>query len=230
MLFIGIDDTDVAGAPGTNKLARRLAARLGQRWPVFGITRHQLLIDPRIPYTAKNSSAAIMLDRDDLDPEEAARLVCEFVQAESAAGSDPGVCVGQRVPAEVLAFGRRAQREVLSQAESRRLAERFGLFLAGLGGTEDGVTGALAAVALAASADDGRFVQLGSWPDDLSGVQSADVLEERGVAAFLQDPTGEPLEPHAMDVGKRLRPAYRSGRIVLYVAETAGGWHAVRKT
>jgi tRNA(Ile2) C34 agmatinyltransferase TiaS len=64
------------------------------------------------------------------------------------------------VPHEVIRFGVRCQYEVVTQDEARELAKRSGLPLAGLGGTEDGVIGAMAAVGLAASYNDGRVVQI----------------------------------------------------------------------
>ena len=230
MLFIGLDDTDAVGSPGTNKLARRIVQRLTGRHSVFGVTRHQLLVDPRIPYTSKNSAAAIMLlNTVRTDRRELARQVGALTAESASRGSDPGVCVAVDVPPEVVRFGLRAKQHVLTQAEARALAQRTDLHLEGLGGSEDGVIGALAAVGLAATGDDGWFVQLGAWPDDLSGEQPADVLRERGVEQFLLDQGGEPAEPDRVDVGKRLRPSYRSGRIVLYVRPTGSGWQAVRR-
>lgn len=60
-LLIGIDDTDNPYTPGTGRRARALlhelqAAGLGSP---AGATRHQLLVDDRIPYTSHNSSACL---------------------------------------------------------------------------------------------------------------------------------------------------------------------------
>ena len=103
------------------------------------------------------------------------------------------------------------------------VAKRAGLHLVGLGGTGQGVVGALAAVGLAATGDDGRFVQLGAWPDDLSGEQPAGLLRERGVDVFLADPDGPAVAPGSADIGKRLRPSYRGGKVVLYLRRTPTG-------
>jgi len=61
MLFIGLDDTDTLESRGTGRLARRIAAALAADYSVLGVTRHQLLVDPRVPCTRNNSSAAIAL-------------------------------------------------------------------------------------------------------------------------------------------------------------------------
>jgi len=61
MVFIGLDDTDALESRGTGYLARQIAAALATDYPVLGVTRHQLLRDPRVPCTRNNSSAAIAL-------------------------------------------------------------------------------------------------------------------------------------------------------------------------
>jgi hypothetical protein len=58
-ILIGIDDTDNAETHGTGRRARQLGERLAADGlaEVDGITRHQLLIDPRIPYTSPANRA-----------------------------------------------------------------------------------------------------------------------------------------------------------------------------
>ena len=62
MIYVGIDDTDVVGAPGTNKLARSLIRDVAGRFRSIVAVRHQLLFDPRVPYTSKNSSASMLFE------------------------------------------------------------------------------------------------------------------------------------------------------------------------
>ena len=68
MYLVGLDDTDVLESRGTGHLARQIAAALATEYQVLGVTRHQLLLDPRVPCTRNNSCAAIVLgeneDRD----------------------------------------------------------------------------------------------------------------------------------------------------------------------
>jgi len=237
VIYVGIDDTDMPGTPGTNQLARTLAARWVGRFQCELIVRHQLLHDPRVPFTSKNSAAALLLNangHDTIDPLIAdLRVAIEdwFVE-----GSDPGLCVTRTVPREVRQYAKRCQREVVKQKEARDLAARFGLHLEGLGGTEDGVIGALAAVGLVADGDDGRVVKIGDWPDDLDGVRDIQTLSARGVEVRSIEETGHVVTSGRVDVGKHLRPNYRGHRIVLFVepaAETSNGsrlWRAVRLT
>ena len=86
----------------------------------------------------------------------------------------------------------------------------------GLGGREDGVIGALAAVGLAATGNDGCVVQIGDWSDEISGVQPLCVLQDRQVE-IREWETNRPVTPERIDVGKKLRPNRRDGRNVLFV-------------
>lgn len=138
-------------------------------------------------------------------------------------GSDPGLCVADAVPADVVAFGRRCQREPVPQREARELARKVGIHLEGLGGTEDGVIGALAAVGLIASGEDGRVVHLNgwNWPDPFSGPQPVPAILDRGVAEIVERDSGRRVKDGIVDVGKHLRPGYCGGRVILFV-ERAG--------
>jgi hypothetical protein len=84
MLYLGLDDTDNLESRGTGQLARRIAGILAGSCKVLGVTRHQLLRDPRIPYTKNNSSAAILVDGDgNLDPERILDRVRSLMMAEN---------------------------------------------------------------------------------------------------------------------------------------------------
>ena len=222
MLYVGIDDTDTLDDPGTNQLARHIVRQLAGRFHGRLIVRHQLLDDPRVPYTSKNGCASILLEPlgtpstteliDDLR-----RMMLDWCPV----GSDPGLCVASRAPTVVTEYARRCQRELVSQGEARALAAECGIHLEGLGGTQDGVIEALAAVGLAATGDDGRVIHLGESAEDLfdiTGAQSVARLHELGVAEIRCTQTHEILHQGLVDVGKRLRPNLRGGRVVLFVA------------
>jgi len=233
MIYVGIDDTDVQGSVGTKQLARVLAAQLADRYRCRLILRHQLLQDPRVPCTTKNSSVSLQLEPlNGSSHESLFGEIREFLRAHWVEGSDPGLCLTESVPEEVTSFARRCQRELVAQGEARRLAEQHGIPLEGLGGTEDGVIGALAAVGLAVDGSDGRVLQIGQWPDDLAGMQEVETLRGRGVEVRCLD-SGAEVTEGTVDVGKHLRPNYRQERVVLFVQSAAaeGGsapWQAVR--
>jgi len=236
-LYLGLDDTDVIDSPGTNQLARRIAQRLPAGCHATIILRHQLLVDPRVPFTSQNGSASIAVacgrsfHRGALLPMLRREMAAWFVT-----GSDPGLCVAEQVPSEVIEFGRRCQCELMAQADARRVAGEAGIHLEGLGGTEGGVIGALAAVGLLASGDDGRVIHRPgwSWPDQFAGPQPINAILARGVDVVRDARSGDVVPAGTVDIGKHLRPAYRGGKVVLFVepddvAEAAlRAWRAVK--
>ena len=222
MFFIGLDDTDNLESRGTGHLARGIAAALAADYIVLGVTRHQLLLDPRVRSTRNNSCAAIALDLDgDAEPADLLERVRGLMLADFQPGSDPGLCVARTVPAPVSEFGRRVQRELVTQDEARALAAEHGLLLQGLGGDEDGVIGALAAVGLAASGEDGRYVLVGR-SRELSGLQPVSALLAAGILA-VQTVDGRPVTEGLVQTDK-LRPARRGGRPIAIVERANDHW------
>ena len=233
MIYVGIDDTDILGSPGTNQLARAILKALGPIGKSAIICRHQLFFDPRVPYTSLYGSSSIQLPRGEEVPRgELIDTVREVMRAWYVEGSDPGLAVAARASAEMAAFAARAKTDVVSQSDARAVADRAGCHLEGLGGTEQGIIGALAAIALVAGGDDGRVVHVDEWPwpDHFSGQQPVAAIAARGVAE-IRTPTGEAFAGDVVDVGKHLRPNWRSGRIVLFVESASHGespWRALK--
>lgn len=221
MYLIGMDDTDNLESRGTGHMARQVAATLRADHAILGVIRHQLLVDPRVPYTKRNSSATIVMDAEDLDQEALADRVRALMLADYHQGSDPGLCIAHCVPVVITEFGRRAQRELVTQEEARTLAADHGMILYGLGGNEGGVIGALAAVGLAASGDDGRYVMVGGVRE-LEGLHPVSALLEAGVDA-VQTTDGEPVT-HGLVQTDKLRPARRAGKPVAIVARDGEHW------
>jgi hypothetical protein len=170
-----------------------------------------------VPCTKNNSSKALLLDGGDgVDLGVLAARVAGLMLADFQPGSDPGLCIARSVPAEIVEFGLRAQRELLTQAEARGLAARHGIYLEGLGGDEMGVIGALAAVGLTAGGDAGRYIQVGE-ARGLIGPQSIESVLAAGVAA-VQTPEGQPIVTGVVQADG-LRPARRGGRAVAVVKQ-----------
>jgi hypothetical protein len=108
----------------------------------------------------------------------------------------------------------------VTQAEARALAEAHAIPLVGLGGSQDGVIGALAAVGLAASGEDGRYVLVGR-SRELSGLQSIPSLLAAGIQA-VRTSDGRPVT-NGLVLTDKLRPARRGGQPVA-VVEWAGDY------
>lgn len=226
MIYLGIDDTDNAEGGGTGRVAREIAAVLAPDYPVTGVSRHQLLVDPRVPYTRNNSCNVIHLaTRPEVAPALFERIPPLLV-ARCLEGSDPGLCVGG-IDAAAHPFGRAAQTRLVTQAEAWDAAAGIGALLAGLGGTQDGLIGALAGVILAASGDDGRFVDVGGVRS-LGGIVSIPALLAAGVAEVRTVGDEAVTEGRVDTRGGRVRPLLRGHRAVLLVEpDGTGEWQVV---
>jgi hypothetical protein len=217
-LFIGLDDTDILTSRGTGHLAREIAAVLQDAGhTLLGVTRHQLLRDPRVPCTKKNSCAAIHLEVDDAaDLDEILTQVQQIVVANAPEGSDPGLCLTADVPEAVTAYAHRVQTQLVTQDEARAVARRHTISLLGLGGDRSGVIGALAAVGLAADGSDGRYVLVGR-SRELQGWQPVAALLDAGIAAVRT--LDEQIVTGGLVQTDRLRPARRDGQPIAVVEE-----------
>jgi tRNA(Ile2) C34 agmatinyltransferase TiaS len=226
-IYIGMDDTDNLESRGTGWLARAIAQDLSGDYAVTGVTRHQLLVDPRIPYTSHNSSAAIGLDEPEtIDLTDLFERVKTLMLAGFVYGSDPGLCVATGAAAQMLfEFGQRAQRDVVTQAEARTLAETHDILFAGLGGSQDGVIGALAAVGLAACGEDGRYLLVGR-SREVAGLQEISAVLGTGISAVMTL-NGQPVS-HGLVLADKLRPARRGAQPVLYVEWQEDHWQPVK--
>jgi tRNA(Ile2) C34 agmatinyltransferase TiaS len=226
VVFIGMDDTDNTLSRGTGHLARQVAGCLGEQFQILGVVRHQLLFDPRIPYTKHNSSAAIILDCPGVpDLEQVFQAVKSCMLADFQPGSDPGLCVAAGVPQAITDFGLRAKAEIVTQEEARGLAAQHGLLLVGLGGTEGGVIGALAAVGLAAGGEDGRYVMVGTLRE-LTGLHPVSTILGAGVH-HLQTLEGQVVKQGMVQASK-FRPARRGGIPVGYIRWNEDHWQPVK--
>ncbi|MFC5993454.1 hypothetical protein ACFQE5_04395 [Pseudonocardia hispaniensis] len=238
-LLIGIDDTDDATSPGTGRRCRQLADELaaaGLGRPA-GATRHQLLVDPRIPYTSHNSSACIGWRSAGADPvavlPEVVGHAGAFLERVCPPAADPGLAVAipQRLPgwSALVDFGLRAKRHVLSIDEATALATATGVHLSGHGGTHGGRIGALAAVGLHLSGDDGLFLFLPGIRD-LEGRLTAEELRRRVPIDRAFGPGAqEPAPDEVIDLGDWVRPVLLAGEAVLLLDPPTTGADGVRR-
>lgn len=233
-ILIGLDDTDNLETEGTGHRARMLCQRLMEENLAQGrgITRHQLLVSPQIPYTSHNSSACLEADAAAERLEEIWALCRSFLLAESAPGSDAGLCLAtfEQTNARVRAFGSRAKTEVIRKAEAQTLADGQGIRLEGLTGTGGGIIGALAGVGLHAAGADGRFL----WMPNLremsnTRVQAGELMQRTGVGAVMTADGREIGPQDWIDLGAWPRPVLRGGQAVLLVEEDENEWRCLAK-
>jgi len=226
LILIGIDDTDNPSSGGTGRLARALAEKLRGRYNVLGVTRHQLLVDPRIPFTKKNSCNVVHLGDETADITGLAEEAAAFISQRSLEGSDPAICVTDARRVAGSSFGQAAQTRVIERAEATRLAEKSGCILEELGGTGIGLIGALAGVVLAAGGNDGRYVEVGRVRE-LTGTVSVQQLLDSGVAD-VRYVEGMSVDNGEVDCGRGVRPSLVDHRPVVFVARADSRLVAVR--
>jgi hypothetical protein len=231
-VVIGIDDTDnlEPDSVGTGRVACAMATVLVERGlgVLLGVTRHQLLIHPAIPYTSHNSSLCIGLDTA-APIAELARATARELVGRAQVGSDPGLCVfaldgEQAARRSVEVFGLAAAERVLTKDQAYAMAKRVGAHLSEHGGTGQGVIGALAAVGQRSRGESGWFV-------DAPGVRALEDVEMVSVAELLAGTAiarVERWDGTTLDAGERvatggrLRPSLRCGVAVLLVEPATG--------
>lgn len=231
-LLIGIDDTDNLLSPGTGRRARALLRELTDAGlgTAAGATRHQLLVDDRIPYTSHNSSACLAWRSPTQNPQAVLDHVIDmagrFLERVCPPDADPGLAVV--VPSRLrditalAEFGWRAKREVLHTNDARQFAEELGVHLSGHGGTQDGVLGALAAVGLHLSGNDGMFISLPGLFElphqtTIDQLHRLVPLDHVWDGARREPDLGDPIE-----LGDWVRPVLLDGRVVLLMDPPLG--------
>lgn len=234
-LFICIDDTDDLDSIGTGELLENMcAAAAAQSLGRSGfVVRYQLLIDEAIPYTSHNSSMCCTFETQDRD---ALTAFCRsYLRENCAAGSDPGLCVLTNDPkldyTVLMAFGKRAQTEVVTKQDAYDAAAAFGadVSLTEHGGTGIGVIGALAGAGLRAGKQEGRIKgKLHPLPGrptmtarefaDLYGIQQ------------LADTDGQPVDPDlVLTFTEPTKAVFRDGKVTGVVTCENGVWKPLPK-
>ncbi|MDD4635569.1 MAG: hypothetical protein PHS35_03040 [Dehalococcoidales bacterium] len=200
IFYIGIDDTDILEGPGTGKIARGVASRLEELGlgRHRGVIRHQLLVDPRIPYTSHNSAKCVLFETS-YSAESLSQPCIDYLAEHFQPGSDPGLCIcePEQFNQELEDYGTSAQKEYLSKQQAYRLAQKLGVFLVELGGTGDGVIGALAAVSLSAGGNDGRYVHLRGIKE-VNGLITAGLVKEKTDTVCIIDDEGQVVPDSAL--------------------------------
>ena len=253
-LYVAFDDTDTIDADrGTGKVGRWFEDELPGGCRLWAVVRQQLLVHPDVPFTSHNSAAVCVVDVIDpaltvaaetKDGGAARRLpslelvgivnerAIKHLQAHWMDGSDPGLCVawdGCRAIPALIAFGRRAAVEVVTQREARKAAS--GARLSAHGGTEDGIIGAAAGVGLTAEGWNGRLIEYRSSFGHLRDVPEPVSVADLGAAGItvvsIDRDAPVPLPDGLVRADGWLRPRLWAGRPVLPVQrDGADGWFA----
>ncbi|MDD3985325.1 MAG: ABC transporter substrate-binding protein [Methanobacterium sp.] len=232
MIYVCVDDTDSLNSRGTGRLARAIAAKLSKKYPVEGVTRHQLYVHPDIPFTSHNSCAVIHLNTDNKkNMDNIFEIAKEEIYNDFIEGSDPGLSVAHesQIKPSLIAYAKDAKDTVLTQKKARKLAENLNIRLEGLGGTEDGVIGSMAGLGLAYMGNDGRFL-LKDNIRNLLGSQFVEKLIEAGIDAIYT------LDGRLVTKGiihnnadKSVKPCPVNGKCILFVDDSKGVFQAIKR-
>jgi len=240
-IFLCIDDTDNIESRGTGELAALIAGEIEEKGlgKCSPITRHQLFVHPDVPYTSHNSSMCFEADIDEVYLDSIIDYASNFLQYESAEGSDPGLCIAVREniiePENLIEFGRRAKSEIITIKEAYALADMLKVHLSEHGGTGQGVIGALAGVGLRMSGNDGRLKGKIKLSSD-TGVESVEYIKAHTGFNRVKDINGSELKDDEMIIlGEPLKAVYLDGKstlLVFSVYDEAAGrslWKACTK-
>jgi hypothetical protein len=115
----------------------------------------------------------------------------------------------------LIEFGRRTKREVLNPNEARELAATLGVHLSGHGGTREGTTGALAAVGLHLSGNDGLFITLPGIRKLPDRATIETVFTLAPIDLTRDGMHRQPRPGEVIELGDWVRPALLDGQAVL---------------
>ena len=231
MVYIGIDDTDNPDTRGTGFRARQLVDRLHEKSiaMAIGVTRHQLLVDDRIPYTSHNSSACLAVTCDN-EQENLMNFCREFLLEIAAEGSDIGLCIADEDRAgAATGFGKAAQTTLVTREDARAVAGNNGIRLEGLTGDHQGIIGALSAVGLYADGNDGRYIWLQGLRDQAHRLMTlADLLNKTCIDKVALRNGIEIIDPESLiDLGPWPRTVRINKQAVLLVEKTSDNKYKV---
>jgi hypothetical protein len=240
MIFVAMDDTDNINTRGTGRLSRNVAEVLSKKYPIKGVVRHQLLVHPDIPYTSHNSCAVIHIDIDIAkhkeDSDKLLKEIFEIAKKEMLddfiEGSDPGLAVASdtQVNSALIAFGKDAQKIIVTQGQARSLARNLNILLQGLGGTEDGIIGTMAGIGLSYTYNDGRYISVGNLRETY-GDQSVETLLNAGIDTIISSEGEIPDKDVIIKTkkNKSVKPSPLNNEVVLLVEHIRGEWKSLKR-
>jgi hypothetical protein len=160
-LFIGIDDTDCLNTKGTEHFTRCLGRQIEQNGlgQIAGISKHQLLKHDSIEYTTANQSVCIELKNAD-SVENLVAFMRSYVRENASRKSQAGFCISEAkgIPRKVVDFGLSCKSKIASTETAYSVAAAANIHIEGIKENSAGIIGALAAVGLRATGEDGYVI------------------------------------------------------------------------
>ena len=221
-----IDDTDeLGGEVSTGLLAEEIAAFAGSFAPVSFVTRHQLLLDPRINYTSHNSCMCLEAWLTESQKQSMLDFALGLLVRKSAPSAEPGIAAALEKDivnaAKLINFGRSAKEAFLSTQRAFRIAREQNVFLKELKSGARGVIGALAGIGLRLSGNDGKI--RGKFELKESNLSVAELLGLNFIEA-VADENFKPLSPdERVNLIGALKPVFLDFKATLLVKKEASG-------
>ncbi|OSQ23549.1 hypothetical protein CCON61_08255 [Campylobacter concisus] len=221
-----IDDTDeLGGEISTGSLAQEIALEISSFAKVSFITRHQLLLDPRINYTSHNSSMCLVAKISKEQKQKALDITLELLTNKYAKSAEPGIAAAFKDEitnvSELINFGKSAKEMLISTEQAKRVANEQNVFLKALTPNARGVIGALAGIGLRLSGSDGKI--RGKFELKESKLSVAKLIELPFIEAVLDENFKELAKDEMINLDGALKPIFWDHKATLLVQKDKNG-------
>ncbi len=221
-----IDDTDeLGGEISTGSLAQEIALEISSFAQVSFITRHQLLLDPRINYTSHNSSMCLVAKISKEQKQKVLDITLELLTNKCAKSAEPGIAAVFKDDIKdtkgLINFGKNAKNMLLTTKQAFEIAMAQNVFLKALTPNANGVIGALAGIGLRLSGSDGKI--RGKFELEKSNLSVRELLDLNFIEA-VADENFKPLSPdERVNLIGALKPIFWDHKATLLVQKDKNG-------
>jgi hypothetical protein len=227
-IFIGIDDTDTATSKGTGFLSRELAKKIESNnlGKVVNITRHQLFVSDKIKYTNRNNSACIEVLT--CQKELLIKFCREIILDATGSESKPVIVYAESniISKNIIDFGCKAKTSVQNIKDAVKLAKDSELIVDFLRSGKNGIIGAIAAIGLRATGNDGRVIWVNGYEiKGLAGTYMVGEVYCRTHVDAIRTADGYKVPTNAsIDFDdKTIKPVFKDNTITFLVEEITNG-------
>ena len=227
LFLLCIDDTDeLGGEISTGSLAEDIASYISSFAKISFITRHQLLLDPRINYTSHNSSMCLAAEISKEEREKVLNFALELISSKCAKSAEPGIAAAFKDEitniSELINFGKSAKQVLINTEQAKRVANEQNVFLKALKPNARGVIGALAGIGLRLSGDDGKI--RGKFKQNAKCLSVGELLKLPYIEAVLDEDFTPLKNSEMINLDEALKPIFWDHKATLLVKKEANGF------
>ena len=222
-----VDDTDeLGGEISTGGLAEEIALYMGSFAKISFITRHQLLLDPRINYTSHNSSMCLVAEISTKQREKVLNFALHLITSKCAKSSEPGLAAVFKDEitdrSRLIEFGKSAKEKLITIEKACEMAKQQNIFLKSIKPNAHGVIGALAGIGLRLSGNDGKV--RGKFKPNAQKLSVNELLSLPYIKAVM-DESFKPLANDEMiNLNEAIKPIFWDHKPTLLVRKEASGF------